>query len=113
MKDNVYIMENMIKIRINSSGTAKAKGLIIPPLVSEFSIAPECKTQCFSGVFLCCGRLSKTLALQAENPGSSPGRSSNIFKSNERHRAIYGAFFIFRSPVELALTLDRQHNSNI
>ena len=50
MKDNVYIMENMLKIRINSSGTAKAKGLSNLPLVSEFSIAPECKSQCFSGV---------------------------------------------------------------
>ena len=48
----VYIMENMIKYRINSSGTAKAKGLIIPPLVSEFSTAPECKPTCFSGAFL-------------------------------------------------------------
>ena len=59
------MIKNMLKYRIHTFGSAKAKGLSIP--------------------------------LSARN-------------SNERHRAIYGAFFIFRSPVGLALTLDRGAN---
>ena len=64
--------------------------------ISEVNTAPECKSKGFSGVFFCCGRLSKTLALQAENPGSSPGRSSNIFKSKAVRINICAAFFIFK-----------------